>query len=163
MSASRMARDCNAIGYHPLYVSGGLAFDADAAAADPNLNGLTITTSVFPWMTATTPGAKAFHQAMSTYAPDINPTESAAKAWVSGELLAQAIANVGSAAQANPITSAMILKGLHKVHSENLGGQVMGHLNFRDGRPVVPNVCWGVAQIRNGKWIAPQGANGSCV
>lgn len=162
-SASRLARDCNAIDYHPFYVTGGLALDADDAAADTNLDGLTITTSIFPWMTSTTPGARDFHKALSTYAPDINPTESAAMAWTAGTLLAKALDNVGAAARNGPITNTMILKGLHMVHHENLGGLVMGQLNFRVGKPVVPDVCWGVAQIRNKRWIAPQGAKGSCV
>jgi hypothetical protein len=114
-------------------------------------------------MTSTTPGARDFHKALATYAPDINPTESAAMAWTSGTLLAKAVANVGASVRRGPITNTMILKGLHMVHHETLGGLVMGQLNFRAGQPVVPDVCWGVAQIRNGRWIAPEGARGSCV
>jgi branched-chain amino acid transport system substrate-binding protein len=161
-SAMRLARDCNAIGYHPLLDSGGLAIDASAAASDPNLNGMTITTSVFPWMTSTSPAAQDFQKAMSTYAPDIVPTESAAKAWVSGQLLAKAISNAGAAARSGPITSAMILNGLHAVKHETLGGLVMGQLNYVTGKPAVPNVCWSVAKLVNGKWTAPQGAKASC-
>jgi ABC-type branched-subunit amino acid transport system substrate-binding protein len=162
-SARRLARDCNAIGYHPLYVSGGLAIDADAAASDPNLNNLlNLSTSVFPWMTATTPSARDFQEAMSTFAPDVTPTESAAKAWVAGQLLKKAIENVGARARSGPITSAMILDGLHRVKNDNLGGLVMGKLTFPAGRPAVENVCWGVALLRNGKWVAPQKARGSC-
>jgi branched-chain amino acid transport system substrate-binding protein len=161
-SASRLARDCNAIGYHPFYVTGGLALDAPDAAADPNLNGLAVTTYVFPWVTSASPGARDFHTAMATYAPDVIPTESAAKAWVSGALFAKAIDNVGTAAHKGPLTSAMVLDGLYKMHNEDLGGLVVGHLNYRPDRPVVPDNCWGVAQIQNGKWIAPQGARASC-
>jgi branched-chain amino acid transport system substrate-binding protein len=161
-SASRLARDCTAIGYHPFYVTGGLALDARVAAADSNLDGLAVTTYVFPWMTSASPGARDFHKAMATYAPDVTPTESAAKAWVSGALLAQAIANVGSAARKGPITNTMVLDGLHKVRNEDLGGLVVGHLNFQAGKPVVPDNCWGVARIHDGKWIAPQGARASC-
>jgi branched-chain amino acid transport system substrate-binding protein len=161
-STQRLARDCNAIGYHPLYDSGGLAIDADAAASDENLDGLTITTSVFPWMTATTPSARNFQQAMSTFAPGVTPTESAAKAWVAGELLRQAIANVGAKATSGPITSAMILDGLHMMKNEDLGGLVMGGLTFPAGKPAVSNTCWGYAALRDGKLIAPQAAKGSC-
>ncbi len=162
-SISRLARDCNAIGYHPLYVAGGLAFDAQVVAQDPNLNGITITTSVFPWMLASTPAEQAFQTAMATYAPDQPPTESAAKAWVSGQELMQAITNVGAEAHTGPITSAMILKGLAMIHNEALGGLVVGHLNFHANAAVTEDLCWGVAALQNGKWIAPQGNKADCV
>jgi hypothetical protein len=57
----------------------------------------------------------------------------------------------------------MVLNGLYKVHNERLDGLGVGPLNFRAGKPVVPMVCWGVARIHNKKWIAPQGARGTCV
>lgn len=161
-SLERLSRDCNAINYHPLYDTGGLALDAIGAAQDPNLNGLVITTSVFPWMTSSSAGSQDFHKAMATYAPDATPTESAAKAWVSGELLAKAVSNAGAAARSGPITSAMVQNGLHAIKHETLGGLVMGQLNYVTGKPVVQDNCWGVAKLVGSTWTAPQGAKGSC-
>jgi branched-chain amino acid transport system substrate-binding protein len=163
-STSRLARDCSAIGYRPLYVAGGLAVDSAAAAQDHNFDGatFTITTSVFPWMTSSTPAEQQFQQAMATYAPDQAPAESAAKAWVSGQLLAKAISNAGAAARSGPITSALILQGLGLVKHEDLGGLVMGQLSFNPGKPVTPDVCWGIAQLSGGQWTAPNGDQAGC-
>jgi branched-chain amino acid transport system substrate-binding protein len=159
----RLARDCNAIGFHPLYTTGSLALDANAVVSDPNLEGLTVATGVFPWLTSATPASQTFQTAMATYAPDTHPTESAAMAWTSGELLAAAIAKVGNAARSGPITSAMIMQGLGMIKHDNLGGLVMGQLTFTAGQPSPRLRCTGLATLHNGAWTAPKGAVAVCV
>ncbi|HVU72785.1 MAG TPA: ABC transporter substrate-binding protein [Mycobacteriales bacterium] len=159
----RLARDCNAIGFHPLYTTGSLALDANAVVSDPNLEGLTVATGVFPWITSATQASKDFQTAMSTYAPNTSPTESAADAWTSGQLLAEAIAKVGNAARTGPITSAMIMQGLGMIKNDTLGGLVMGPLTFTAGQPSPRLRCTGLATLHNGAWTAPKGATPTCV
>jgi branched-chain amino acid transport system substrate-binding protein len=161
-SLQRLARDCNAVGYHPLYTTGGLALDANAVIDDKNLDGTTVAVSVFPWMTAATQAAKDFQTAMATYAPDVTPSESAAISWTSGQMLVEAIAKVGAAARSGPITSAMIIQGLDMIRDDTLGGLTMGKLTFLPGKPAAEHYCWGLAALVGGQWTAPQGASYAC-
>jgi len=161
-TAQRVARDCNAIGYHPQYVSGGLSFDTATVAQDPNFDGLVIATSVFPWMTSDTAATKAFQEGMATYAPDVPLAEAAAKSWTAGVTLEKALSNLGDEARTGPITSAMIIKGLATIKNDNLGGLEMGTLTYHAGAPATPNLCWGQAKLSGGKWIAPTGAKVYC-
>ncbi|HVU73637.1 MAG TPA: ABC transporter substrate-binding protein, partial [Mycobacteriales bacterium] len=161
-SLQRLARDCNAIGFHPLYTTGGLALDANAVADDKNLEGLTVATSVWPWMTATTPAMKDFQTAMSTYAPDVTPSESAAISWTSGQILVAAISKLGNAARTQPITSALILQGLGMIKDDPMGGLTMGKVTFTAGKPTAEHYCWGLATLTGGQWSAPQGSGYTC-
>jgi hypothetical protein len=114
-------------------------------------------------MTSATPATQAFQAAMATYAPDVSPSESAAKAWTAGMVLQKALSNLGSIAVGGPITSATILQGLATIKHDSLGGLVMGQLNYNAGAPVTPNSsCWGVAELTGGKWIAPKGGSAQC-
>lgn len=161
-SIQRVARDCNAVGFHPLLTSGGLALDANAVADDANLEGFTVATAVFPWMTSATQGAKDFQTAMATYAPDVTPSESAAVAWTSGAILADAIAKLGNAARTQPITSTLILQGLTMIKNDTIGGLAVGPLTFVAGKPAAEHFCWGLAQLTGGKWSAPAGNATKC-
>jgi len=161
-SLQRLARDCNAIGFHPLYTTGGLALDANAVVGDKNLEGTTVATSVWPWMASTTPAMKDFQTAMATYAPDVVTSESAAISWTSGQLLLAAINKLGATARSQPITSAMVLQGLGMIRDETLGGLTMGKLTFVPGKPAAEHFCWGLATLSGGAWGAPGGSGYTC-
>jgi branched-chain amino acid transport system substrate-binding protein len=161
-SIQRLARDCNGIGFHPLYTTGALALDANAVVDDPNLEGITVADVVASWVTSITPAEKDFQTAMATYAPDIVPSESAAISWASGQMLAKAVANLGDSARTKPITSAMILQGLAMFKNETLGGLFPGPLTFTAGKASPRLTCWALTTLTGGKWTALQGGAGAC-
>ena len=68
-SLVRMARDCAAQNYKPLYMAASIAVNT-AVQWDPLLNGLISTQSNFPWTDSYTPAQATYQQAMKTYAPN---------------------------------------------------------------------------------------------
>ena len=69
-SLVRLARDCSAQGYKPLYEADSIGVTA-AVQADSLLNGLLSTQSSFPWTDSYTPAQAAYQAAMKTYAPSV--------------------------------------------------------------------------------------------
>jgi len=160
-SISRVADNCATQGYHPMITIGGLAITNDQAT-DPNLEGMTVSVSNFPWMLSATPAQEAFQQAMRQYAPNALLSGTAASAWASAELFKKAVENTGPAATQGPITRQLVLEGLWKIKNETLGGLAPPSLNFNQGKPVTSNRCYFAAQIKGGKWTAPYGNQTFC-
>ncbi|HVU72886.1 MAG TPA: ABC transporter substrate-binding protein, partial [Mycobacteriales bacterium] len=148
-----IARDCSNQGYHPRIITESLAA-VTSLQSNPQLDGLAIGNTQFPWTDALTPAQQAFAAAMAKYAPSVDNSGSAAAAWTSGELLKKAILNLGQAAYGD-ITSADVLKGLGMVKNETLGGLAPGKITFNPGAPASLNRCGFVSVIANGKWTDP--------
>jgi branched-chain amino acid transport system substrate-binding protein len=152
----RAARDCRKIpGFKPSFYTTALAVN-ESQASDPNLDGLSISSDVFPWMQSATPAERDYQAAIRQYVPNLTPAGANAQAWTSGQLLVAGVKALGAAAQSQPLTSALIAQGLWKLNGETMGG-LAPKLHFLEGKPA-PNVtCTYSAQIKGGKWIAPVG------
>ena len=161
-SIQRFARDCKGVGYSPTIICGVLALTPDVAD-DPNLDGLIGIAGVFPWVASDTPAQKLFQQAMATYAPDVLPGESAARGWASAVMFQTAIENLGDEARTQPLTSALILKGLGLIKNSDLGGLLTGKVSFSLGEPNSPgSPCTGIVKISGGQWTTPYGTAPIC-
>lgn len=159
-TGERVARDCSQQGYHPAYYNSALAMTQDQAS-DPNLDGLTVTTAVFPWMESSTPAEQQFQNAMRQYAPNLTPSAAAAQAWTSGMMLDAAVEALGAEATQGPLTSGLIAQGLWKLQHDTLGGLSPG-VTFASGKPAPLQTCTGLAEIKRGQWVAPQGNTFTC-
>lgn len=159
-TVGRVARDCVQQGYHPGYYTSALAVTNDQAS-DPNLNGLTVTSAVFPWMEDSTPAEQQYQGAIRQYDPSLTPSGAAAEAWTSGMTLVAAVDALGALATHGPLTSALIAEGLWKLNHATMGGLSPG-VSFVSGRAAPVQTCTGLAEIQNGRWVAPQGNTFTC-
>lgn len=124
----------------------------------PAFNGMQIVTSSFPFWATSTPATREFHDALTKYAPQIGSSAMplnyiAADVWTAGKLFEAAVKASGS----TTVTSASILKGLHALKNETLGG-LTAPLNFAAGKANLNNSYFEY-EIRGGKFAAPKGIN----
>jgi hypothetical protein len=146
-TAGRIGRDCAQRGYHPaLYTS---ALGVTLRTSDPNINGLTVTSAVFPWMENSTPAEQQYQAALHQYAPQI--TRATAEAWTSGMMLAAAVQALGAQAIHGPLTSPLIAQGRGKLHHNTLGGLSPGVTFVQVSRlPNKPALGWLKSATGNG-------------
>lgn len=161
---TRVARSCAAIGYRPL-LSGIGGTISSAQAADPNLRayGLAVASGVAPWTETDTPGLKAFHAALTRYAPSLAPDGPAIQAWTSGKLLEAALAGVATKARADVLTTAVVLEGLGTVRKESLGGLVAPITFTPNQKQSVSSGCIFYQLLTPQGWTAPKGSRPVCV
>ena len=155
-----IARDCANQSYHPRIITESLAA-VTSLQGDPNLEGLAIGNTQFPWTDALNPAQQAFAAAMAKYAPNTDNSGAAAAAWTSGELLKKAILNLGQEAFGD-ITPALVLKGLGTIHGETLGGLAPNSITFHPGAPASLNRCSFISVIQGGKWVDPLNGQQIC-
>jgi branched-chain amino acid transport system substrate-binding protein len=159
----RIARSCSALNYHPVFTMAAVALGA-SHAQDPGLraNTVGIASSVAPWSNNDNAAEAAYHTAMKTYAgiPTDGPSSIA---WTSGQLFAAAISKLGDEAVNNPITSAMVLKGLGLIKNETLGGLIPPQ-SFRPGQQAAPEgrCIYYMLLTKNG-WSGPRKSTPICV
>ncbi len=161
---TRVARSCAAIGYKPLF-SGIGGTISSAQAADPTLRsyGLAVASGVAPWTETDTPGLKAFHEALTRYAPALTPDGAAIQAWTSGKLLEAALAGVAAKARADVLTTAVVLDGLGTVKKESLGGLVAPITFTPNQKHSVSSGCIFYELLTPQGWTAPKGSRPVCV
>ena len=161
LTATRVASDCAAQGYHPGWV-GNDGSVTQAWLKTPALNGVLTGQPVFPYGDTSTQAEKDFRAAIQQYAPGIvgssSFSENDAEDWTGGQLFVAAAkaANMGD----NP-TSAQVLQGLYALHGETLDGLVPP-LTYTAGQPTQIN-CWFYLGITNGQFTTPDGLTPSCV
>lgn len=155
-----IARDCANQSYHPRIITESLAA-VTSLQRDPNLDGLAIGNTQFPWTDALNPAQQAFAAAMAKYAPNVDTSGAAAAAWTSGELLKKAILNLGQDAYGD-ITPALVLKGLGTIHNETLGGLASNSITFHAGAPATLNRCSFISVVQGGKWVDPLNGQQIC-
>ena len=161
---TRVARSCAAIGYRPLF-SGIGGTISSAQAADPTLRsfGLAVASGVAPWTETDTPGLKAYREALTRYAPALQPDGASIQAWVSGKLLEAAIAGVAAKARAGALTSPLILEGLGTVKNEDLDG-LTGPITFTPNQKSAKSSgCVYYELLTSQGWTAPKGSRAVCV
>jgi branched-chain amino acid transport system substrate-binding protein len=158
---ARVARSCKAIGYQPLLTGVGGTL-SPGQAKDPTLREFNLATSSgnAPWTESSTPGLKAYQEAIARYAPGEETSGSSVQMWAGAKLLEAAVAQLGSAAVTETLTPALVLTGLHKIQNETLGG-LSGPLTFGSGLPK-SNGCVFFELLTPKGWSAPQGAKPIC-
>jgi branched-chain amino acid transport system substrate-binding protein len=141
-AVSRLARSCHSIGYDvPFAVASlGSTFPKD----DQNVQRATVTvaSAVAPWFSTIYPGQRIFQQAMHQFAPSFVLDPTTPEAWADGMMLKAAIDALGPSARTQPITTALIKKGLSMIHNETLGGLVAPTSFSTSGGPNPKNMCY---------------------
>jgi branched-chain amino acid transport system substrate-binding protein len=155
-SLVRLARDCAAQGYKPLYLASSIGVTA-SVQADPLLNGLLSAQSQFPWTDSYTPAQAAYQAAMKTYAPTVAGSGTTAAVWAAGELATAADQFLGP----NP-TSAQFLQGLWSIKNNNLGG-LAPPLTFTAHGLAGQSQCYFEMILKNGQFVDPNSGNSVCV
>ncbi|MGP0032695.1 MAG: ABC transporter substrate-binding protein [Acidimicrobiales bacterium] len=154
-SLVRMASDCAAQNYDPLYLADSIAVTA-SVQADSQLNGLISTQSDFPWVDADTPAQATYQQAMKTYDPSLPGSATTAAEWAAGMLAVAADQDLG----ATP-TSAQFLQGLWSIKNNNLGG-LAPPLTFTQNADATPSNCYWEMILQNGQFVDPNHGNYQC-
>ncbi len=161
---TRVARSCAALGYKPL-LSGFGGTISSAQAADPNLRsfGIAIASGVAPWTETDTPGLKIYREALSRYAPALQPDGPSIQAWASGKLLEAAIAGVAARASSGPLSFALVLEALGTVKKNDLGGLAAPITFTPNQKLAVSSGCVFYQLLTPQGWTAPKGSHAVCV
>lgn len=147
-SVNRLSRSCARQGYKPGYF---VTAPADGPAAE--LEGAFTALRTFPWfLTSGSPALEEYGQAMKRFAPKVVGNSFTTSGWMSGKLLEAAARNVST----QP-TSAELLEGLYALQDETFGG-ISSAISFRRGQTAPDANCAFYVEVRNGKWVAPNGA-----
>ena len=156
-----VATDCNQQGYDPTIIASDGAV-GEGFQKTPGLdNNLLAFEPQIPFNVTNTPGTKAMVSAFKKYEPGLtsNPNYNGevVEAWTSGLLLAAGIEN----GKPGPtITSTEIVKGLHSLKGETLGG-MSPPLTYHAGKPNTTD-CWFWMTTHNGKFTEKYGLTPAC-
>jgi branched-chain amino acid transport system substrate-binding protein len=156
-----VAKDCAQQGYNPTIIASDGAVGVGFATTPGLSNNLLAFEPQIPFNVTNTPGTKAMISAFKKYQPklisDPNYNGEVDEAWVSGLLLAAAVQAGGPGAT---VTSAEILKGLHTMKGETLGGMAPP-LTFKAGKANTTD-CWFWMTTSNGKFTEKYGLKPPC-
>ncbi|MBO0729691.1 MAG: ABC transporter substrate-binding protein, partial [Acidimicrobiaceae bacterium] len=164
----KLGTSCSQQGYNPIYLTEGTGFSMDQGKAPGLKDTLWTQYSDLPFWD-NVPPVQAMNTAVDKYYPHLrsNPLlwqEGAAQAWPSGLLLEDAIKAGGLTSGGTP-SAAEIVKGLHSLHGDTLGGWAPP-LTFKAGQPN-PIDCYFVGRVQkgtpsvvnNGQVSCPSGAS----
>ncbi len=152
--SQKLADDCARQGYHPIYVQGMGTWETNYLK-DSNLNGTTGDTGNVPWFYKG-PEAAQFQQVESKALASTNFPYNVSATYAAALVFAAALAHAG----ASPTTTD-VYNGLYAMHGETLGGYAPP-LTFTQGKPTSVN-CFFLASIKQGAYVAPNGATPSCM
>jgi branched-chain amino acid transport system substrate-binding protein len=155
-SLERMANDCAAQGYKPVYVGDSIAITA-GLASDANLNGLVAGQTDFPWVDSYTPAQATYQLAVKEYDPGLAGSATTAAEWTAGMLAVAASSDL----TATP-TSAEFFKGLWTIKNNDLGG-LAPPLTFNQNAPATPSNCYFLMELQNGQYVDLQHGASQCV
>jgi branched-chain amino acid transport system substrate-binding protein len=149
---ARVAQDCAAQGYQPVYITEGTGFTNQALTTAGLKDHLWSPYPILPYFSSD-PAVTAMNTVLDKYFPGLREdantwSEYAAQAWTAGLLLAQAVKNAAVTA-GGTVSSADITKGLEMVSNETLGG-FSPSLTFAAGKPH-PVDCWYTGRVQGGK------------
>jgi branched-chain amino acid transport system substrate-binding protein len=160
---SRLIRSCKALGYTPAISTSPIAVGS-SVTSDQNVQQATLSvgSATAPWTETGLPAQQRYHDAFARYASGIQVDGATNIPWVSGELLAKAISNLGAEAT-GPITTDLVLKGLGTIKKDNLGGLTIP-LTFKPGQANAgPYPCWFPVLLTTKGWQATQGNKATCL
>ena len=155
-SVGRLAASCARQGYRPRYTTVA-PIPVDRMKNDPNLNGLTASSSVFPYFQKDTPATDEYQQVMQSYGSKIAKGTSSAFGWVAAKLFQRAATGLP-----DPPTSESILRGLWTLRGDNLGGLTLP-LTFTQDQNPPQRTCWFNIQIADGTWRSPDQNQAHCL
>jgi branched-chain amino acid transport system substrate-binding protein len=154
-SLERLARDCSAQNYHPLYEAESIGV-SQSMASDATLNGMISSQATFPWMDGFTPAQATYQAAIKQYAPSLVGSGASSGEWTSGMLAVAADQDLG----ATP-TSAQFFQGLWTIKNDNLGG-LSPPLTFNANGNASPTSCYFLVTLQNGQFVDPNHGNYQC-
>jgi branched-chain amino acid transport system substrate-binding protein len=134
----------------------------DALTKTPGFDGTQIVSSLIPTFDESIPATQEFHAALKNYAPEVGTdkvslAEPVMGGYASGKLFEAAVKASGG----TEITPDTVKKGLYALKGETLGG-LTAPLAFTQGKPA-PGNCYFSYEIKDGKYIAPNGIEPTCV
>jgi branched-chain amino acid transport system substrate-binding protein len=149
---ARVASDCAAQGYNPIFVTEGTGFTDQALTATGLKDRLWSSYPILPYFSGGS-AVTAMNTAVDQYFPGLRSkvgvwSEVAAQAWTAGLLLAEGVKDSGATAS-TAVTPALITTGLDKVSDDTLGG-FSPPLTLTAGK-AHPVDCWYVGRVQNGK------------
>jgi branched-chain amino acid transport system substrate-binding protein len=147
-SLERMARDCAAQNYRPLYEAVSLGISA-SMQADAQLDGMYGAQATFPWMDSDTPAQAAYQQAVKQYAPGLVGSGASSNEWTSGMLAVAASKYLGP----NP-TPNQFLQGLWSIKNNDLGG-LSPPLTFNANASASVAACYFYIQLQGNRFVDP--------
>jgi branched-chain amino acid transport system substrate-binding protein len=160
---ARIARSCDALGFHPRLI--GLSVSISTAqAADPSIrrDNYLVVSPTAPWTATDTPGQRDYLAALRQFAPDLIPDSNTTAAWTCGKLFEAAVERLGPSARTNDLTTATILDGLGRIKGETLNGLVPP-ITFTSGEAAAPPInCVYVEQLTTAGWTTPLGSRPLC-
>ncbi len=156
-----VAKDCAQQGYNPTIIASDGAVGVDFKSTPGLENNLLAFEPQIPFNVTNTPATEAMVAAFKKYQPSLmsspNYNGEVDEAWTSGLLLAAA---VEAGHPGNTITSAEILKGLHSLHGNTLGGMAPP-LTYTAGKPNTTD-CWFWMTTSHGKFTEKYGLKPTC-
>jgi branched-chain amino acid transport system substrate-binding protein len=156
-----VAKDCAAQGYNPTIIASDGAVGVGFTSTPGLENNLLAFEPQIPFNVTNTPATKAMVAAFKKYQPSLmsspNYNGEVDEAWTSGLLLAAAVEAGNPGAK---ITSAEILKGLHSLNGDTLGGMAPP-LTYKAGKANTVD-CWFWMTTSNGKFTEKYGLKPQC-
>jgi branched-chain amino acid transport system substrate-binding protein len=154
-SIGRVGTACARQAYRPVYATLA-SVPVPRMQDDPNLDGLTAGSPVFPFFQSGTPATDEWQRVMRTYGIKVSLGASAAFGWVSAKLFEKATANLSE-----PPTSEAVLQGLWAIRNDSLG-DITQPLTFIKDQPADPVVCWFNIAINDNLWVSPNAFKMHC-
>jgi len=154
-SLERMASDCAAQNYRPLFEAIGVGISS-SMQGDAQLDGMYGPQGTFPWMDSYTPAQAAYQKAVAAYAPSIVGSGASSNEWTSGALAVAASKYLG----ANP-TSAQFFQGLWTIKNNDLGG-LAPPLTFNANGNASVATCYFAITLQNGRFVDPNHGKYNC-
>jgi branched-chain amino acid transport system substrate-binding protein len=158
-TVERVAQSCANQNYHPIYSTASIALTANLQS-DPLLEGMVGPQAWFPWPSTSGPAAD-YQAAVRQYDPSLTLGGATSAVWVSGALLAAAVA-AANIPPSQPVTSQDILNGLWTIHDNTLGG-LTSALTFVKGQPAPQASCYFSVKIVKSVWTSGNGGNPTCL
>jgi branched-chain amino acid transport system substrate-binding protein len=145
-SIQRLLRNCQSIGYNPMYITGG-PLVTPALLADPRAEGFNVGSATQLYTATDKPGVAEFLAALKKYAPGTPPSISAIGGWTAGKLF-----EVGLTGATGPTRQAL-LASMYKIKHNDLGGLTYP-LTFTAGQPPPRVACNWIGVNHGGKLVA---------
>ena len=144
----RIAKSCAAQGFTPTQIASS-ATTQKSWTTEADLDGAVFAGTNAVYTDESVPGVKKFLDGLGTYAPSVLDSPQFSYPllypWAGGELFAAAAKAVGLGPDS---TSADVVKGLHALKGETLGG-IAPPLTFPEGQPGFP-LCYFTGSVKDG-------------
>lgn len=146
----RLAKNCAAQGYHPLYAEGGTVAN-DAVATSGLTNGTVSGQSQAPWFLTSGP-IEQMKQAMAKYEPKDSVDSTTVEGWSAGVALGAAIQDYYKAhPSANTLTGQDIMDGLGMIKNDTFGG-LTPPVSFTSSGVQKQSNCYFGIKVAGKKW-----------